>query len=342
MRILVPVDGSIPSRSVLQFVSDRAKQMPVMPVVQLLTVEPPVPSSGIGTMMELEAVRSAFAAEGERVLESLLPIAGGIPLYRAVVYGRPGEEIANASDTFCADLIAMGTHGRRGVSRLFIGSTSHSVLALVERPLLFIKGTQYPEPTENLHITLAVDGSKFGSAAAKFIVRSRDFFGPCPTVDVVSVLPDMERWLTNHSVGFESIVVKTRDRWNEEADALWKEAVAVPLEILSRAGINARGVKYFGKPAQTIAEHARKTGGIVVIGSHGRGNFLQAVLGSTATKLCAVVDQPLLIVRMPSGVLDPKAENDDLPMTPETDWDTCAEPSEPSAASHHGETPNQH
>ena len=113
MRILVPVDGSIPSRSVLQFVSGRAKQMPVMPVVQLLTVEPPVPSSGIGTMMELEAVRSAFAAEGERVLESLLPIAGGIPLYRAVVYGRPGEEIANASDTFCADLIAMGTHGRR-------------------------------------------------------------------------------------------------------------------------------------------------------------------------------------------------------------------------------------
>lgn len=138
MRILIPVDGSTPSRSVLQFVSDRAKQMPVMPVVQLLTVEPPVPSSGIGTMMELEAVRSAFAAEGERVLESLLPIAGGIPLYRAVVYGRPGEEIANASDTFCADLIAMGTHGRRGVSRLFIGSTSHSVLALVERPLLFI------------------------------------------------------------------------------------------------------------------------------------------------------------------------------------------------------------
>ena len=70
MRILVPVDGSIPSRSVLQFVSDRAKQMPVMPVVQLLTVEPPVPSSGIGTMMELEAVRSAFAAEGERVLQT--------------------------------------------------------------------------------------------------------------------------------------------------------------------------------------------------------------------------------------------------------------------------------
>ena len=53
MRILIPVDGSTPSRSVLQFVSDRAKQMPVMPVVQLLTVEPPVPSSGIGTMMEL-------------------------------------------------------------------------------------------------------------------------------------------------------------------------------------------------------------------------------------------------------------------------------------------------
>ena len=39
MRILIPVDGSTPSRSVLQFVSDRAKQMPVMPVVQLLTVE---------------------------------------------------------------------------------------------------------------------------------------------------------------------------------------------------------------------------------------------------------------------------------------------------------------
>lgn len=64
MRILVPVDGSIPSRSVLQFVSGRAKQMPVMPVVQLLTVEPPVPSSGIGTMMELEAVRFGVCRRG--------------------------------------------------------------------------------------------------------------------------------------------------------------------------------------------------------------------------------------------------------------------------------------
>ena len=78
MRILVPVDGSIPSRSVLQFVSDRAKQMPVMPVVQLLTVEPPVPSSGIGTMMELEAVRSAFACfRSQAAFRFTVPLSTG-------------------------------------------------------------------------------------------------------------------------------------------------------------------------------------------------------------------------------------------------------------------------
>ena len=303
--------------------------MPQMPVVQLITVEPPVPSSGIGTMMELEAVRSAFAAEGERTLESLMPAAGGIPLYRAVVYGRPGETIASSADTFCADLIAMGTHGRTGASRLFIGSTSRSVLALAERPLLLVKGQQFPEKTENLHVTLAVDGSKFGRAAAEFIVRSKDFFGPHPIVHVVSVLPNMEKWLNNHSLGFESMVEKTRERWNEEADIIWKEAVAEPLEILSRAGIEAHGVKYFGKPTEKVAEHAAKMGGVVVIGSHGRGNFLESVLGSTASKLCAAVEQPLIIVRMPAGAIDPSEEDDlesSLPTLVELEPEVKAEP----------------
>ena len=43
-------------------------------------------------------------------------------------YGQPGESIVNAANEIAADLIVLGSHGRRGLSRLLMGSVAEYVL----------------------------------------------------------------------------------------------------------------------------------------------------------------------------------------------------------------------
>ena len=53
-----------------------------------------------------------------------------------------------------------------------------------------------------------------------------------------------------------------------------------------------------GNPGDEIAAFAKKKKlDIVVMGSHGYGRFKAAIMGSTATRIAATGDVPLLIIR---------------------------------------------
>ena len=54
---------------------------------------------------------------------------------------RIPEAIADEADTWPADLIVIGTHGRRGLSRLFLGSVAEGVARVATRPVLLIRET---------------------------------------------------------------------------------------------------------------------------------------------------------------------------------------------------------
>ncbi|VWD14846.1 UspA domain-containing protein [Burkholderia lata] len=60
-----------------------------------------------------------------------------------------GEDIPHRivalADEIEADLIVMGTHGRRGVQRLFLGSVAERMLRLATRPVLMIPASCPPE-----------------------------------------------------------------------------------------------------------------------------------------------------------------------------------------------------
>lgn len=49
------------------------------------------------------------------------------------------QAILNAAKSEKADLIAMASHGRTGLSRVFYGSVAEGVLHRVDRPLLIIR-----------------------------------------------------------------------------------------------------------------------------------------------------------------------------------------------------------
>jgi nucleotide-binding universal stress UspA family protein len=63
----------------------------------------------------------------------------GIPVETDLLRGSPPDEIVRAAVDSGCDLIAMGTHGRRGVARLLTGSVTERVLRASPVPLLAVR-----------------------------------------------------------------------------------------------------------------------------------------------------------------------------------------------------------
>jgi nucleotide-binding universal stress UspA family protein len=125
-RILLPVDGTENSLAVLPCVKSLARAVGAS--VMVLGVVDPVGRKSAGEREPL--VRAAVdALSREHIAVD--------PLIRL---GDPGTEILEASRTHDADLIAMSTHGRRGVSRLLMGSVTEKVLRSTTVPVLTFHG----------------------------------------------------------------------------------------------------------------------------------------------------------------------------------------------------------
>jgi nucleotide-binding universal stress UspA family protein len=77
-----------------------------------------------------------------------------LPLDKVAVYvtvGIPSERIVSLATALDADLIVLGTHGRRGVERMLLGSVAEEVVrrapcgVFVIRPRDFLQGEKLPE-----------------------------------------------------------------------------------------------------------------------------------------------------------------------------------------------------
>ena len=295
MRILIPVDGSTCSRAAVRFIGARSKFMGEKPDVTLLNVQQNIP----GTVIEhfsLEAVRSVYEAEGKAIVEKLAPEieAYGIEPHMAVRIDDCGPAVAKIAVDDNIDLITMGSRGLSPVKSFFLGSVSRSVLEHTTTPVLLVREKELPE-RENLRLLLAVDGSDYGESAAAFIADHPGLFGPNPTIDVIFVAPDYAKMALAE---IDSVTpAPTLKFFEKENQLAWENAVTPVLAPLRDAGFDAKAVKRTGDAAEAIAAYAGENADLIVMGSHGWGKFKSAVLGSTAAKVGAATELPILIIR---------------------------------------------
>lgn len=295
MRILIPVDGSTCSRAAVRFIGARSKFMGETPDVTLLNVQQNIP----GTVIEhfsLEAVRSVYEAEGKAIVEKLAPEieAYGIEPHMAVRIDDCGPAVAKIAVDDNIDLITMGSRGLSPVKSFFLGSVSRSVLEHTTTPVLLVREKELPE-RENLRLLLAVDGSDYGESAAAFIADHPGLFGPNPTIDVIFVAPDYAKMALAE---IDSVTpAPTLKFFEKENQLAWENAVTPVLATLRDAGFDAKAVKRTGDAAEAIAAYAGENADLIVMGSHGWGKFKSAVLGSTAAKVGAATELPILIIR---------------------------------------------
>ena len=141
-RILVPVDFSAHSDRALRYAATLAGQVGAS--VELLHVVedfvygafsevyvPNVPA------MTQEAINSAVDRLTRLKAEVFLH---GADVETVVYVGRPALTIVEQAKAGKFDLIVMGTHGRTGLSHLFMGSVAEQVLRTAPCPVLTVRG----------------------------------------------------------------------------------------------------------------------------------------------------------------------------------------------------------
>jgi nucleotide-binding universal stress UspA family protein len=298
MKILIPLDGSDHSNAALAFVASRSTLIGRQPHIDLLNVQLPIPPSP-SRLLGRDAVRSFHRMEATAVLQPALVRLkkAGITARAKHVVGTPGPAIGRTADKDGADLIVMGSRGRTAFKGLLFGSVTQAVLANCKRPLLLLRTPKAPT-RDSLTVGIAVDGSRYGLAAARFVARHRDLFGKAPTLRLIHVVPDMFT-LVMPGLADAPMPVFSADQFLASQKAGFDKAVTPARKLLAKAGLEASEVCLVGnRPGDEIARYATRSRlDVLVMGSHGHSALQAVTLGSVATSVAARCRTPLLLVR---------------------------------------------
>jgi nucleotide-binding universal stress UspA family protein len=153
-RILVAIDGSETSEhafdTALQLARDDDAQLQPLYVVDnpLMAYD----ASGYDPTI----LRDAFVEEGQRLMADALArmkhenVAGAPRIVDVAPIGEDiSERIRTSANEFNADLLVLGTHGRRGFKRLFLGSVAERVVRSAILPVLLVPSRQGQNTTSD-------------------------------------------------------------------------------------------------------------------------------------------------------------------------------------------------
>lgn len=266
LRILVPVDGSEESESILPALMPLLRAVPAQ--VSLLQV--------VDRPDDLEA-----AQRGVHTLSRVLA-AQGVPATYRTEWGRAAEEVDYHAREDGFDLVAMATHGRSGLRRVLMGSIAETVLRHATIPVLLTR------PGARLgdwrRIVLALDGSSRAEAVFHDLVAlARPLQA---TVHALTVnLPTYLMGDVHHVPLFPP-----------SQDLLpYLNGVC---DRLSAEGVLAVPATADGTAATGIARYAEEIGaGLIACTTHGRSGLARLFLGSVAEEVLRHAPCPLLVRR---------------------------------------------
>jgi nucleotide-binding universal stress UspA family protein len=191
MKILVPIDGSKYSQAAVDFIASRSTLIGTDPHVELLNVQLPLPPHALRAVGKT-AANEYQAGEAAHVLKPAVETLkqAGLDATSLHAVGSPSEVIATRANQINADLVVLGSHGHGALYGLVLGSTVAGVMARSDHPVLVLRGV-YAAPPDTMSVGVAVDGSKYGLAAAQYVIDHRELFGATPRITVLNVVPDL-------------------------------------------------------------------------------------------------------------------------------------------------------
>ena len=149
-RILVPVDGSSTSTRGLDEAIKLAKltgaSLRLIHVVDPLTFATGFELYGAYAGNVIPLMKEA----GEKILEQArtLVAASGVKVDTLLfdsLATRVSDTVVEQAKAWDADLIVIGTHGRRGVKRLMLGSDAEQIVRMAPVPVLLVRAPEVKE-----------------------------------------------------------------------------------------------------------------------------------------------------------------------------------------------------
>jgi nucleotide-binding universal stress UspA family protein len=143
--ILVPLDGSKRAEAILPHVEELARRYDAQVILLQVVESVPVPVGPEGTPGAVQ--QQEFERQTEQAISYLTGVqekfrARDIEARTCVYYGPVVQAIINAAECEYADLVAMASHGRSGLTQVFYGSVAVGVLHRIDRPLLLVQSRE--------------------------------------------------------------------------------------------------------------------------------------------------------------------------------------------------------
>jgi nucleotide-binding universal stress UspA family protein len=142
-RILHPTDFSPASRAALAKAIELARaQKAELVICHVTSMVIPMMGEGYMPPQVYEDIATATRRAAQRQLDTVVARArrGGARVRGLLVEGVPFDRIGRIARSQKADLVVMGTHGRTGLGRLFLGSVAERVVATSPVPVMTVRG----------------------------------------------------------------------------------------------------------------------------------------------------------------------------------------------------------
>jgi len=205
-----------------------------------------------------------------------------------VQQGNASDLILSFAEARKADMIVMGTHGRRGIDRFMLGSATERVIRKASCPVLVVR--------KPAHDTIGL-GKKPDSVPLGRILFCTDFSEPSRRAldPALSLTEQYKAELTLlhvlEDIPGPSEMVEARAAAMEQLDKL------IPQERRKTVGMKTE--VRIGKPYQQIIQLALEAqSDIVIMAVHGRGALDLAVFGSTTYRVIQLGPCPVLAVHV--------------------------------------------
>ena len=203
-----------------------------------------------------------------------------------VCEGEPPEVLVETAEGKKADLIALGTYGRKGFKRLLMGSVTSQVILKAPCDVLVVNRECDLCTGQYRSILVPFDGSE---SSRKALLRACELTkADGGEITVVYVIPRYEEMVEF----FKTDAVKK---------SLFQQAEKIidgAKKIAAEKDVEIKAVIQEGHAGDKIVEISNTfENDLIVIGTHGWRGVDKAIMGSTAERIIANASRPILIAR---------------------------------------------
>jgi nucleotide-binding universal stress UspA family protein len=287
-RVVVGYDGSHSSDDAVVWACEEARARG-RGLVLLNALVPPVAAGGLGvglppTLEVIDGLEQNARAELDAAAARLVDGPGaGVDIECVVAVGSPSGVLLEASET--ASLIVVGSRGHGGFRGLLLGSVSGQVAAHSACPVAVIRGHAAAEAAS---VVVGIDGSDAAEAALSYAFATASMRGlgivavhawDVPAYDLL-IVPNGPVPIPLNDVADDEV------RMTAEVLAGFRDEypdVAVEERLVRNQAVKA---------LLAASEHAA----MVVVGTHGHGPTVGALLGSVSNGLLHKSKVPVVVV----------------------------------------------